>query len=130
MTLQGWLQIGLTLLIGLRIGIPVGRYLARVTTDRKTPLDRLFDPIDNFLYQLNRAADLSSGDGLEAYTLHVLATTDPLQCGKLRRLEPGPGLQKPGRTAVGGSQSAGRGATGTRGCNASSGHADGVSLGS
>ena len=28
MTSQGWLQIGLTLLIGLLISIPVGRYLA------------------------------------------------------------------------------------------------------
>ena len=50
MTSQGWLQIGLTLLIGLLISIPVGRYLARVVTDQKTPLDRLFDPIDNFIY--------------------------------------------------------------------------------
>jgi K+-transporting ATPase A subunit len=40
MTSQGWLQIGLTLLIGLLISIPVGRYLARVTTGRKTPFDR------------------------------------------------------------------------------------------
>jgi K+-transporting ATPase ATPase A chain len=52
MTSQGWLQIGLTLLIGLLISIPVGRYLARVVTDQKTPLDRLFDPIDNFIYLL------------------------------------------------------------------------------
>ena len=52
MTLQGWLQIGLTLLIGFLISIPVGRYLAQVVTDRKTPFDRLFDPIDNFIYLL------------------------------------------------------------------------------
>ena len=29
MTLQGWLQIGSTLLIGFLISIPVGCYLAR-----------------------------------------------------------------------------------------------------
>ena len=50
MALQGWLQIGLTFLLGLLISMPVGRYLARVVTDRKTPLDRLLDPIDNFIY--------------------------------------------------------------------------------
>jgi K+-transporting ATPase ATPase A chain len=49
---QGWLQIGLTLLIGFLISIPVGRYLARVVTRRKTVFDRLFDPIDNFIYLL------------------------------------------------------------------------------
>ena len=48
MTSQGWLQIGLTLLTGLLISIPVGRYLAMMVTGRKTVVDRLFDPIDNF----------------------------------------------------------------------------------
>ena len=52
MTLQGWLQIGMTLLIGFLISIPVGRYLARMATGQKTPLDRLFDPIDNGIYLL------------------------------------------------------------------------------
>jgi len=33
---QGWLQIGLTLLIGFVISIPVGRYLAIVVTERNT----------------------------------------------------------------------------------------------
>ena len=59
MTSQGWLQIGLTLLIGFLISIPVGRYLARMTTGRKTALDRLFDPIDNGIYRLIGPADLS-----------------------------------------------------------------------
>jgi potassium-transporting ATPase potassium-binding subunit len=52
MTPRGWLQIGLTLLIGLLVSIPVGRYLATVVTGRKSAVDRLFDPIDNFIYEL------------------------------------------------------------------------------
>ena len=48
MTLQGWLQIGLTLLMGFLISIPVGLYLARVVTGRRTPVDPRIDPIDNF----------------------------------------------------------------------------------
>jgi len=74
MTSQGWLQIGLTLLIGLLISIPVGRYLARVVTDRKTPLDRLLDPIDNFIYLLIGRRICGQPMDWKAYTLHMLAT--------------------------------------------------------
>src|SRR5664280_697182 len=74
MTSQGWLQIGLTLLIGLLISIPVGRYLARVVTDRKTPLDRLFDPIDNFIYLLIGRRICNQPMDWKTYTLHMLAT--------------------------------------------------------
>jgi hypothetical protein len=52
MTLQGWLQIGLTFLLGFLISIPVGSYLARVVTERKTLLDGMLDPFDNFIYLL------------------------------------------------------------------------------
>jgi potassium-transporting ATPase potassium-binding subunit len=52
MTLQGWLQIGLTLLLGFLVSIPVGGYLARVVTDQKTLLDGMLDPLDNFIYLL------------------------------------------------------------------------------
>jgi K+-transporting ATPase ATPase A chain len=74
MTLQGWLQIGLTLLMGLLISIPVGRYLARVVTGRKTPLDRLFDPLDNFIYFLIGRRICGQTMDWKAYTLHMLAT--------------------------------------------------------
>jgi potassium-transporting ATPase potassium-binding subunit len=74
MTWQGWLQIGLSLLIGLLISIPVGGYLARVVTERKTPLDRLFDPIDNFIYLLIGRRICGQAMDWKAYTLHMLAT--------------------------------------------------------
>jgi len=74
MTSQGWLQIGLTLLIGLLISVPVGRYLARVVTDRKTPLDRLFDPFDNLIYLLIGRRICSQPMDWKTYTLHMLAT--------------------------------------------------------
>ena len=74
MALQGWLQIGLTLLLGLLISIPAGRYLARVVTDRKTPLDRLLDPIDNFIYLVIGRRICSQAMDWKAYTLNMLAT--------------------------------------------------------
>ena len=74
MTSQGWLQIGLTLLIGFLISIPVGRYLARVVTDQKTLPDRLFDPIDNFIYLLIGRRVCGQAMDWRAYTLHMLAT--------------------------------------------------------
>jgi potassium-transporting ATPase potassium-binding subunit len=74
MTSQGWLQIGLTLLIGLLVSIPVGRYLARVVTDRETPFDRLFDPLDNFIYLLIGRRICGQAMDWKSYTLHMLAT--------------------------------------------------------
>jgi len=74
MTLQGWLQIGLTLLLGLLISIPAGRYLVGVVTGRKTALDRLFDPIDNGLYLLIGRRVCRRAMDWKAYTLHMLAT--------------------------------------------------------
>src|SRR5271167_2383222 len=74
MTSHGWLQIGLTLLIGLLISIPVGRYLARVVTERSTPLDRVFDPIDNFIYLVIGRRICAQAMDWQAYTLHMLAT--------------------------------------------------------
>jgi K+-transporting ATPase ATPase A chain len=74
MTSQGWLQIGLTLLIGFLISIPVGGYLARMATGRKTSLDRLFDPIDNGIYLLIGRRICAQAMDWKAYTLHMLAT--------------------------------------------------------
>src|SRR5271165_6900260 len=74
MTLQGWLQIGLTLLIAFLISIPVGHYLARVTTDRKTWFDSVFDPIDNLIYRLIGRQICRQAMDWKSYTLHMLAT--------------------------------------------------------
>ena len=87
MTSQGWLQIGLTLLIGLLISIPVGRYLARVVTDRTTPLDRLFDPIDNFIYLLIGRRICRRGNGLEG--LYAAHAGDELRHGPDHFPDPG-----------------------------------------
>jgi len=74
MTSQGWLQIGLTLLIGFLISIPVGHYLAAVVMGRKTAFDRLFDPVDNFIYLLIGRRICGQAMDWKAYTLHMLAT--------------------------------------------------------
>jgi K+-transporting ATPase ATPase A chain len=74
MTLQGWLQIGLTLLIGLAVSVPVGRYLARVVGDQTTALDCLLDPVDSFIYLLIGRRICSQPMDWKSYTLHMLAT--------------------------------------------------------
>ena len=74
MTLQSWLQVGLTLLIGFLISIPVGRYLASVVMGRATLLDRVFDPVDNCIYLLIGKRICNQAMDWKAYTLHMLAT--------------------------------------------------------
>ena len=74
MTLQSWLQVGLTLLIGFLISIPVGRYLARVVMGRATLFDRVFDPVDNCTYLLIGKRICNQAMDWKAYTLHMLAT--------------------------------------------------------
>jgi len=74
MTLQGWMQIGLTLLTGFLLSIPVGRYLATVVMGRKTVFDRLFDPVDNVIYSLIGRWICGQAMDWKTYTLHMLAT--------------------------------------------------------
>jgi len=74
MTVQPWLQVGLTLLIGFLISIPVGRYLARVVTDRSTWLDPVFDPIDNLIYLAIGRRICSRPMDWKVYTVNMLAT--------------------------------------------------------
>ncbi len=74
MTWQGWLQIGLTLLIGFLISIPVGRYLGAVVTEGKTVFDRVFNPIDALIYLLIGRQTCRQPMDWKAYTLHMLAT--------------------------------------------------------
>ena len=74
MTLQSWMQIAITLLIAFLISIPAGRYLGRVFMERRTALDPVFDPIDNFIYGLTSRRLTSLPMDWKAYTLHMLAT--------------------------------------------------------
>ena len=71
---ETWLQIGVTLVCGFLISIPTGRYLAKVVTGGRTALDRVFDPLDNFLYALIGRRLCSQAMDWKSYTLHMLAT--------------------------------------------------------
>src|SRR5271165_1019364 len=62
------------MLIGFVISIPVGRYLAAMVTGHKTVFDRLFDPVDNFIYLLIGRRICAQAMDWKAYTLHMLAT--------------------------------------------------------
>src|SRR5208283_2166045 len=74
MPFQAWLQIGLTLLIAGLISIPVGSYLARVVTDRRTFLDPILDPFDNLLYLLIGRRACIQPMNWKAYAAHMLTT--------------------------------------------------------
>ena len=74
MTAFGWLQIALTLLIAFVLSIPIGRYLAKVFTEQKTALDRVFDPIDDAIYRLIGREATSRPMDWKLYTVHMLAT--------------------------------------------------------
>src|SRR5271157_928846 len=74
MLFQAWLQIPLTLLIAALISIPVGSYLARVVTDRRTFLDPVFDPFDNLFYWLIGRRACTQPMNWKAYTAHMLMT--------------------------------------------------------
>ena len=56
------------------ISIPVGRYLATVVMGRRTVVDRLFDPIDDFIYLLIGRRTCGQPMDWKTYTLHMLAT--------------------------------------------------------
>jgi potassium-transporting ATPase potassium-binding subunit len=72
--IQAWLQIAITLLIALAISVPVGRYLARVVTDRKTFLDSVLDPVDNLIYLLIGKEVCRQSMTWKVYTIHMLMT--------------------------------------------------------
>src|SRR5271157_1863413 len=74
MTLQSWLQIALTFLIGAALSIPVGRYLATVVTERSSRLDPVFDRTDSFLYWLIGKEICGQAMTWKVYTLHMLMT--------------------------------------------------------
>lgn len=50
--LEGWIQIGLTLLIVVAITPIFGRYIARVFLDQRTLLDPILNPIERVIYSL------------------------------------------------------------------------------
>ncbi|BAY66282.1 potassium-transporting ATPase subunit A [Calothrix brevissima NIES-22] len=50
--LQGWIQIGLTLLIVAAITPIFGRYIARVFLEQRTWLDSILNPVEALLYSL------------------------------------------------------------------------------
>jgi len=73
MPVPAWLQIAATVLAIVVLSIPTGRYMARIVTDRKTPFDRFFDPIDSALYFLIGRKVTSQKMTWKAYTFHMLA---------------------------------------------------------
>ena len=46
------LQIILTLAIFLILVLPMGKYMYHIATKQKTFADKVFNPIDNFLYKI------------------------------------------------------------------------------
>ncbi|MFN9857874.1 MAG: potassium-transporting ATPase subunit KdpA, partial [Pseudanabaena sp.] len=51
--LQGWIQIGITLVLIVAIAPIFGRYIARVFLGQKTLLDRVFNPLESLIFTLS-----------------------------------------------------------------------------
>ncbi|WP_345961236.1 potassium-transporting ATPase subunit KdpA [Pseudanabaena sp. Chao 1811] len=51
--LQGWMQIGITLLLIVAIAPIFGRYIARVFLGQKTFLDKVLTPFENLIFSLS-----------------------------------------------------------------------------
>ena len=64
------LQIVLTLAIFVILVIPMGKYMYHIATNQKTFADKVFNPIDNFIYKICRI----KGDdmGWKKYALTLL----------------------------------------------------------
>ena len=74
MRVTSWMQIGLTLLTVFLLSIPTGRYLYAVVMERKTPLDPIFDRIDNAIYLLIGKRAATAPMNWKTYTFQLLAT--------------------------------------------------------
>ena len=53
MTVAGWLQIAVFLLIIIALTKPLGLYMYRVFESHAQPLPRLFGPLERLLYRLS-----------------------------------------------------------------------------
>jgi potassium-transporting ATPase potassium-binding subunit len=53
MTIYGWLQLGLYLVVLLALVKPLGWYMARVYQGESIGLDRILGPVERFLYRLS-----------------------------------------------------------------------------
>ena len=60
MTINGWLQIGVFLLVVLAVTPPLGAYMARVFNTQRTWLDPLMGPLERLIYRLT-GVDSSRG---------------------------------------------------------------------
>ena len=72
MTMNGWLQISLTLLAVVLAAIPLGAYMARVFSGERTFAAPLIGPIERGFYRL-AGVDPQREQGWLAYTLAMLA---------------------------------------------------------
>jgi len=71
MTANGWLQIGMYLLVLLAITKPIGVFMARVFAGEKTFLDPVLRPIERLLYRVSGIDDKREMDWKE-YTIAML----------------------------------------------------------
>ena len=72
MTLIGWLQIGLALVLVLALVKPLGLYMATVFSGEKTFLAPVLSPLENAVYRLS-GINRDKEQGWLGYTLAMLA---------------------------------------------------------
>ena len=72
MTVNGWLQIGVTLALVLLAAVPLGIYMSQVFSGERTFIDPLMRPIERCFYRLAGVNDTKE-QGWLAYSLAMLA---------------------------------------------------------
>jgi K+-transporting ATPase ATPase A chain len=72
MTLNGWLQIGLVLLIVLVLVRPIGAYMAQSLSGKRNVLSPVLDPVERGIYRLS-GIDPASEQGWLGYAAAMLA---------------------------------------------------------
>ncbi|MGE0061084.1 MAG: potassium-transporting ATPase subunit KdpA [Xanthobacteraceae bacterium] len=71
MTVNGWLQIGVYLIVLTALVVPLGRYMARVFEGKPTVLSPVLRPLETTLYRLS-GVDEAREQGWLAYTVAML----------------------------------------------------------
>ncbi|RFB80639.1 potassium-transporting ATPase subunit KdpA [Methylovirgula sp. 4M-Z18] len=72
MTLNGWLQIAITLLLVLGAAVPLGAYIVKVLAGERTWLSPVFSPVERGFYKV-AGVDSSREQSWLTYTMAMLA---------------------------------------------------------
>ena len=83
LSLQGWLQIGLYLVVVLLLVRPLGAYMAAVYEGRRTFLSPLLEPLERLTYRVCRVDPAAEQDWRGVFFPRIarMSSSTPAACG-------------------------------------------------